>query len=279
MIVDKINQYLSSADLKIDDYIAGSIGSLAKYAFTKQFMTESESKPQALWMSDAGKCPRQVAYRYHGIEKAGKEIDSRAKIIFFQGDLVELMITTLARLAGCNIMATGLNQLHVSIPFKKEIPFSEPEDVLVTGRPDGILIDGGDTCLVEVKSMSSFSFARFEQGEIDNSYRTQCTMYLSALGLKRCLIIALNKDNGIMSEQLIGLDKSIFMEGVDTFKQVLASTPDELPEPKYHANDKGLYPWNCLYCQWWKVCWKDEAEQVVVGKAYKLKKKGEENGK
>lgn len=268
MIVDRINKYLAAGDLTLDEYIIRQVSALAGWTFRRQFMENGENHAK-LSLSGAGKCPRQLAYKYHDIPKAGKEIDSRAKIIFWQGDLVENMIMHLAKLAGCRIMATGFDQLTCSVTVKKQIPYADPEPVEIPGHPDGILL-ADKTYLVECKSMSSFAFSRFEKGIIDDSYQAQISMYLHALHLDTCVMIALNKDNGVLHEMQVEKNAEIVDKCMTNLEMIINSTHEGLPERAYKADDKGFYPWQCLYCSWWKTCL-PEAEQVVVSGRYKLK--------
>jgi hypothetical protein len=269
MIVDKINAYLSQSNTTVNEHLKFQIEKLAGLAFQRQFMEEYESKPGVLRLSSAGKCPRNLAYKYHGFEIKGREIDSRAKIIFFQGDLVELMVMSLARLAGCNIVGTGFNQIKVAVPIAVGT-----EPVVVEGHPDGFLIDYG-VKLTECKSMASFSYERFEAGEIDDGYRAQINMYLEGTGLPECLLVAMNKDNGVLGEMLIPKDPKIVESAKEGFALVLASTKDILPLPMYKADEKGIYPWQCLYCAYWGYC-RPNAERVLIGRSYKLKEKAPE---
>src|SRR3990167_3186760 len=104
MIVDKINKYLSEAGKTIEESLRYDVEKLAGAAFQRQFMdSEVYDAKGKLWFSGIGKCVRQQAYKFHGFEKKGKEIDARAKLAFFTGDLVELTIVSLAKLAGCNV--------------------------------------------------------------------------------------------------------------------------------------------------------------------------------
>ena len=268
MIVDKINVYLSETNTKVDDHLRYQIEKLAGLAFQRQFMGEHESKPGILRLSKAGKCPRQIAYAFYGYEIKGKEIDSRAKIVFFQGDLVELMMMSLARLAGCNVVGTGFNQITVGVPILGK---EGNDSTIVEGHPDGFLIDNG-VKLTECKSMASYSYERFEVGEIDDGYKAQINMYLEGTGLDECILVAMNKDNGVLGEMLIKKDPKIVKNAKDGFSDVLKSTKGFLPNPMYVADEKGTYPWQCLYCAYHGWC-KTNAEKVLVGRSYKLREK------
>ncbi len=265
MIVEKINQYLSDAS-KVDEGLRYEIEKLAGVAFKRQFMTDREDTGYTLRLSSAGKCPRQLAYNYHGFEKKGKEIDSRAKIVFFQGDLVEMMIVALAKLSGCTRTATGFSQIKVDFLLNDEL--------IIHGHPDGLLIYNG-IYLIECKSMSSYGFTKFTMGQVDESYLVQINVYLEALQLDKCVLVGMNKDSGVLHEMIITKDKKTVEWARKNLLSVIQSTKEKLPQPLFGANEKGIYPWQCLYCSHWGHC-KSNAEKVLMGKAYKLKEKKKE---
>ena len=268
MIIDKINKWLTENTGHEDARLVYSIEKLAGYSFHRQFMEAKESgRKGKLYISAAGKCARQVAYGYHGIEKNGKEIDSRANIIFWQGDMAELMLMALAKAAGCNITATGFDQLRVEIPLMTTSGISAS----VSGYGDGILFQHREIYLVEAKSYASYSYERFEKGDIDEAYIAQINLYMDAYGLNKCILIAMNKDNGVLGERLIQKDEAVIMAAKDNLISVAMSTIEEMPKQKYEVNEKGFYPWQCLYCAWHGVCLPD-AEKVLVSKSYRLKK-------
>jgi hypothetical protein len=262
MIADKINEYLKSSSETVNDHLCYQIEKLAGFAFKRQFMNEQQDRKGFISLSSAGKCPRQLAYVYHGFPQNGKELDGRSRITFFQGDLVELTLMTLARLAGCNIVGTGFNQITVRLPVG---------EVILQGHPDGFLIED-KTRLVECKSMSSYGFERFEQGEIDDSYYAQINMYLEAVNMDECVMIAMNKDNAIVKDCIVYRDPVLINKLINKLGAVLKTTADTLPNPpeELAPDAKGNYSWQCLYCSYWKTC-RPGAQKVLVGKSWKLK--------
>lgn len=265
MIIDKIYQYLNQEGKTLDETLRYEVEKLAGASFKRQFMTEENGVSKgSLRLSSAGKCARQLAYKYHGIETKGKEIDARAKIIFFQGDLVEMMLASIAKLAGCNLVATGLHQALVKLTVGENV---------INGHTDGLLIESGEIFLVEFKSMSSYAFERFEKGFIDDSYIAQYTTYLEALNINRCVFVGLNKDNGVLHEMVIKRDPVIVDLARSNLLKVIQSTPDKLPERPYFPDEKGFYPWQCAYCPAYNTCLIETglATRVVVKNAYKLK--------
>ena len=264
MIVDRINRYLSSNETILNDSVRYDVEKMAGVSFRRQFMENSEREHKGkLYLSGAGKCARQLAYGYHGFEPRGKKVDSRSKIVFFMGDLVEFMIIPLAKLAGCNLVATGLQQTTVSFKANGE---------MVYGHPDGLLIEPEENFLVEIKSMSSYGFDKFQDGDIDDSYLAQVNCYLEGTNLKRCVMVAVNKDSGVLHEQIVTKDNAIVEACRLNLKNVLNSSPGLLPDPKYQKDEKGFYPWQCLYCAYWGHC-RTNAEEVLVKNSYKLKEK------
>lgn len=267
MIVDKINSYLSGQEYSLNEHIRYEIEKLSGAMFKRQFMSnEKRDNRGTISLSSIGKCPRQLAYGYHGIEKNGKEIDSRAKIIFWTGDLIEFTIVGLAKLAGVTLIATGLQQVAVNFKLNEKV---------LKGHPDGIVV-GDKLRLLEIKSMSSYGFKKFEAGEIDPSYLAQINCYMEALGLDECIFVALSKDSGVLGERIVRKDPAIVHKCRLNALKVVESTPERLPAqpPEYGANDKGFYTWNCLYCAYYKTC-RPNAEKVLINKSYKLKEKKE----
>lgn len=280
MIINKINSWLTDNAGHQDARLVFQIEKLTGFAFQRQFLDAKEdTKAGKLYMSQAGKCARQIAYGYHGIEKNGKEIDSRANIVFWQGDMAELMLIQLAKVAGCNIVASGFDQIRVEMPIKtveivKEDKKIEYQTISSSGYADGLLLQDKKVYLVECKSYSSYAYDRFEKGDIDDSYLAQINMYLDAHGLQTCVMVAMNKDNGVLGERIIEKDETIVEACKENLLGVINSTIEKLPERKYQPNEKGAYPWNCLYCGWYGVCL-PEAEKVLVSNRWQLRKKKE----
>lgn len=258
MLVDRINEFLSSTDQTVDETIVNDVGLLCRIAFLRQFL-KREEKPKTLRLSSVGRCVRQQAYNLLGFEENGKGIDSRARMVFFMGDLVEVAIVQLAKAAGCRIQNVGQDQATVELDG-------------IEGHPDGIIEQDGKRSLLEVKSMSSFGFNEFQRGVLDEGYRYQINAYLEALGLSEAIVVALNKDAGVLAEMTVSKDPVIVADIKARIAMLKAATKENLPPRPYKTNDKGFYPWNCVYCNHHITCLPN-AEKVLVSKAYKLKER------
>lgn len=266
MIIEKIGKYLSESGKKVDEGLRYEVEKMAGYVFKRQFMAEDEAVSKGtIRLSSAGRCARQVSYAYHGFEKKGKEIDARAKLVFWTGDLVELTVVNLAKLAGANLTATGFNQLQIKLPVN---------GTFISGHPDGVLFEDKQQYLLEVKSMSSYGFEKFMKGDIDEAYLAQVNAYMECLGLDKCVFVGLNKESGVLHEIVLDKNPAIVEKVRKNLLDVIHSTPDQLPEqPKeYGPDDKGFYSWQCLYCSFWGHC-RTNAEKVLVRNSYKLKEK------
>jgi|SRR6185436_5090662 len=258
MIVEKIHQYLAGEGKSIEQSILDDIARMSSGSFSRQFGAREE-RGRSLRLSSIGRCPRQSAYSILGFPENGKSIDARARMVFAMGDLTELVVVGLAKAAGCVIESTGDKQSTVQING-------------VPGHPDGILIDSGKRYLLEVKSMSSFSFKDFERGVLDEGYRYQCNAYMTALDLNECVIVALNKDAGVLSEMTISKDPAIVRDIKFRINLIQNATKENLPVRPFAPDPKGFYPWPCLYCPFHQTCLPN-AEKVVVSNRYKLKEK------
>jgi hypothetical protein len=269
MIVDKIFWYLNHSEKTLDKALSYEVGQTAQWDFERQFMSEEIDKTGTIWLSSCGKCPRQLAYSYHGFEKNGKEQDGRAKLTFFAGNIAEIAVTCIGKKAckeakSGSLVAIGKDQLELYLPI---------EGTVLRGHPDGLYFEN-EFYLVECKSMTSWAFDEFEKGIIDESYLSQVNIYMGIANLKKCIFIAYNKLSNVLSERIVDFDQSIYDEAIKTLTSVLKSSKESLPMPKYTLNEDRFYPWNCLYCAYWKLC-HPNAELVLVKKAYKLKEKEE----
>ena len=260
MLVDKINAYLSTSGLEIPEAMRQEIAKLAVGSFASKFGLREERKQKTPYFSSIGKCLRAQAYDLLGFEPNGKEIDSRAKMIFFQGDMVELAVIQIAKLARCNIADCGLDQETLDYNGMR-------------GRADGILIlPSEERLLVEVKSMPSYRFEQLERGVIDDSYRYQCNAGMLAASLSRTVFVAMNKDSGVLHEAIIDRDSAICADIEKRLETLKTVSKETLPVRPYAPDAKGFYPWCCRYCAHFKTCLPN-SELVLVKNAYKLKEK------
>lgn len=259
MIVDKINSYLSGKPFMVPSLL-DEAAKIASHTFERQFMKEG-SRGKYIGLSQCGKCARQVAYQYHGYEPKGKESDSRSKVVFYMGDLTEAMVYLLAKLSGCEITEGGLEQKTLSLTINEKQIF---------GHPDGFLQFEGERYLVEIKSMTSFSFNDFQRGVIDEAYEAQINAYLESEGIDKCVMVAFQKEAGLLDERIITKNFGIVKSLKENLGDIISSSKELLPKRKHSPNKDGFLPWNCLYCSYWGRCYPN-AYKVLIKNKYKLK--------
>ena len=264
MYINKVNEYLSQTDLPpVPKWILDEYEYLVKYSYERQHGGKSERPMGKLYMSQCGDCPRKLAYQLHKCPKNGKTITTRDRSNFHIGDVLEakMICNGLLVFGKERLKYVGKNQKTTTIEVNGEI---------ITGHPDGQL----DDYLLECKTMNPYAHDRLVRtSEVDYGYLTQVNMYMEAEKLNKCILVAFNKGNSMEHEITIDKQQQIVDDVYKNLETVLKSTPDNLPDRRYTFDKKGLLPWNCTYCSYYKTCWEDKIERVLVGKSYKLKRK------
>ena len=171
VIAGAIQAYLEREDKAFDALVMEDLLTAFQRTVTRQLMEPKEDRAgQEHATLYTHPCSRKARLTFDGVPRA--PLPSRALLKFFLGDVVELAIGGLARLAGLDI---GLNNEALSIEGR--------DGVRVPVHPDFILHVAPTHYNVEVKSVDSRTFDRWlEQGGPDNTwgYRTQCSIELQA---------------------------------------------------------------------------------------------------
>jgi len=224
---------------EIDPKAAESFGvSLGKMIVSRI----TERKVNTLRLSNLSKpCRRQLWYSINTPE-LGEKLSGATRIKFLIGDIYEAVIIFLAEVAG-----------HSVTRQQEEVTING-----VAGHIDG-LIDGE---LVDVKSASPYSFAKFKNGlkpEDDSfGYLGQLGGYGYGLGHKRGHFLAANKVLGTLHVDSHDLPEDDYAKRVDEVRAVLASNEppprgfDDEPEGK--SGNRKLCV-NCSYCDYKTTCW------------------------
>ena len=230
------------------------------------------------------KCPRQQVF--HALKVPPKAFSDRFSLVLDDSSWHEHLSADFIRKSGYKLHS---EQMQVS-PF-------EINDIPVTGSIDGIITDmQGTDRLYEHKALNHFTFEKFEKGKtFPYDYICQCVMYIIGLAkdtgkhLEGLLLIK-NKNTARYIEYLIEYDpqediaktrlytmdysdnelgtlkevKEFFMEHVvekakHRFKEIdRYVSENKLPKRQYNLDDD----WQCEYCRWSEICWKDYAIEV-----------------
>lgn len=205
--------------------------------------------PKTLRMSEIGKpCLRQLWYTVYYPEK-GEKLLPHTQFKFLYGDILEELVLFLAKVAG-----------HKVEGEQEQLEFMH-NGWRIVGHRDAII----DDVLVDVKSASSYSFKKFEEGLDDGNdafgYRMQLQCYNANGPSRNMAWIPVDKQNGT-----IGLSKHRrpnYVNVPDRLDAITAAldnpvveparTFDLVPEGKSGNMKLGV---ECSYCSFKQECWK-----------------------
>lgn len=206
-------------------------------------------------------------------------------MVFLFGDLLEVGVSVLARLAGWKLLGKpdGEDEVSISIdllPHRGEPP---QEPVRISGHIDDLLQDEetGKLVLVEWKSMSPYSYEDFEKNGLTDiwSYESQCSLYCEALGIEEYVLVAVNKANGMICDRVYRKNEHLVEKAKEKLYRLL--NYDELPERGYEPIDEKKYnrstkeydptgrkilPINCALCGFRRKCWGDIQPEFKAGR-------------
>ena len=172
LLADPIKAYLESQEKYVDEHILYETVQRMRQILVKDLMQPRDERAgkesNTLY---SGACARKARLTFDGAER--EPLKARTLLKFLLGDLVELSVLAIARLAGCHIEDNNLD-LSVTGEDGKEVPV----------HPDGrYTAPNGSAYNVEIKSCDSRTFdAWLERGGPDDAwgYLTQASMEVSA---------------------------------------------------------------------------------------------------
>ena len=227
---------------KIDDAIGRHSRQIRDVFFRALIRSEKDRRTPSA--SNLGKCTRQLAYKYHGIQ--GERIDYKSRLTFCYGDIVEVLLYILFDVVGAPV-------------DNKQVSINEDG---ITGSPDGSLEDWA----VDIKSMSAYAFKLAQEKGVDNAfgYETQLSIYTKALGKTLLGWFGICKDKGDI-DFFPGLFKPSLVEIAKRKKEIVEqSTLDNLPArdyqleadaPRGKASGKLKLAMQCKFCPNRFQCW------------------------
>jgi len=264
MIVDKIYTYLNEEGKTIDEAVLEQALVQFRRVLVRQLMKDREERPGRLYVTRfSHPCARKGAYQYHGFK--GEDLQPRVKLNFLLGDMVELALMSVAKLAGCDI---DLGNTWVSLKIDGQE---------IGGFIDGLYSDGEKLYVAEFKKVSPYSFQRIEKEGIDDTwgYISQVHAYMKALQIPRAVFVVSDGQTGALNERVVRFDEQIMEAMEERGRAILASTPDGLPpraflpiEETYYKKPTGKYKLDlqCSYCDMKGHCWPEAEFATKAGK-------------
>lgn len=188
------------------------------------------------YISDAGKCSRQVFFAFKGIP--GKPIDANFLRLFDHGDSIHRMILkSLLNIKDIRIVAS-----EVDIP---------PQE-LISGRADAIIEREKQLYVLDVKSINSRAFGYLKEAKEENVLQLQ--LYLHYLEIQKGILLYVDKDKLRLKEFIIDYNQTtakMVLKGLVKLREQIDSNvlPSRLSD----------YPksWRCRYCKFVEICKKD----------------------
>jgi ribosomal protein L44E len=273
----KIMEYLSKSERNLDEALLEEAANRCKAAFKRQLMEERISSKGKLRMSGGGHCARKQWYGYQG--EQGEALSPRTINTFLMGDICEVGISTLARLAGWKFKTAGVEHNEVQtqieiIPHRGDAP---QEPFLIKGHVDDILIVPEEEKIyaVEYKSASEYSYKDFETNGLSESfgYRSQVSLYLDALGLDEAIVVYMCKNTGHICDRVVKKDTSLIQQAKENWRKILNYPEaadrkfDSVPETfRKKPTGRQVLPYQCSYCQFVKQCRPDAVLEFSCGK-------------
>jgi hypothetical protein len=263
----KILTYLESQGKTLNQSLLEEASKRLTAAFKRQLMEDRENQPGKLRMSSGGQCVRKQWYAYKG--EKGEDLSGRTINTFLTGDLLEVGLSVLGRLAGWQLMGKPDGEDEVAL---KDLPD-------IKGHPDDILFvpEENKYYLIEYKTMSEYSYRKFEKEGLDDAwgYQTQSSLYCEAMGIEEYILVAQCKNTGHICDRIyrkddlsIGAAKGrwVVIKGSED-----APAREHSPEPefKYNRSTKMYDPTGrlvlgiqCQYCSFKTQCYPEAVMEL-----------------
>ncbi len=190
-----------------------------------------EREKNRFYISDAGKCPRQIFFKFKKAPR--KEMEPRILRIFDQGDYVHLRLMR--------------DLFSLGIVVASEIDIPPQQDI--GGRADAIVRINNELYVVDFKSINSTILQKMDKPKEDHILQVQ--LYLHFFNLKKGILLYEGKDNSMMKEFLVEYDENKVKKVLEDFSRLKVNVeknlvPKQLPDfPKN---------WQCQYCQFREIC-------------------------
>jgi len=198
-----------------------------------------ERERTRFYITDAGKCPRAVFFKFKNAPK--EEMEARILRMFDHGDYIHRLI---------------LNTLF-SLGIVRSSEINIPPQRVISGRADAILSWEDELYVLDIKSMNSFLFKNLVQPKQENVFQLQ--LYLHFFGIKKGILLYVNKDTQELKEFIVLYDRVLSAKLLKDLES-LKTKIDSNTIPKRLLD----YPKNkeCQFCQFREICKKATANEM-----------------
>lgn len=185
-------------------------------------------------------CLRQIWYELN--ETVAEEVSAKTRRTWAIGKRLEGLVLDWLTEAGIEVIRVWYDLQSKRIPVFR-------------GHLDAVWIDknGDAKAIIEVKTAKDASYKIFITKGVkvwNPQYYAQVQSYMGMSDINRAYIIVLNKDNSLISDELVKFDMG-FYEKLEQKAQMISTAVIE--PPKIHSSP--LY-FKCKMCKFNKVCHK-----------------------
>lgn len=208
------------------------------------FQREERSRPRDyFYVSEVGKCPRQIYYSIKGFPRP--PVDGLTARKLAVGDDAHKRLAQ--ALFGMGVVVAA------------EVPI--PPGNLFHGRCDLIVSLDGKNYVVEIKTAHPYSFDQMATGP-RRDHHLQLQLYLHYFGIPQGIVLAENKATQELKEFVVPLDTDEVGRVVRAFARLKQTifVEGELP-PRPGSEDKRDWEFDqCRYCPYVPFCREDVAD-------------------
>ena len=190
-----------------------------------------ERDKERFYVSDAGKCPRQIFFKFKKAPR--KEMEPRILRIFDQGDYVHLRLMR--------------DLFSLGIVVASEIDIPPQEDI--GGRADAIVRINNELYLVDFKSINSTILQKMDAPKEEHVLQVQ--LYLHFFKLKKGILLYEGKDNSMLKEFLVEYDEKKAKKVLEDFNHLKINLEKDLVPRQLSDFPQN---WQCQYCQFREIC-------------------------
>jgi CRISPR/Cas system-associated exonuclease Cas4 (RecB family) len=228
---------------------------MLKEVIDKFYLDREKDKEQNhFYISDAGKCPRALFFKFKNAPK--KELEAHILRLFDHGDYIHKLIMS-------SLLAS--REIHV-VASEINIP---PQEI-ISGRADAIISDGKELYVLDIKSINSTAFKYLNEPKPESLNQIQ--LYLHYFKIPKGILLYVNKDNQELKEFVVNYDRVLSQSLLDDLYNVKKNIDNNIVPSRIAA-----YPnsWQCRYCLFGQICSTADKEEISWEE---LKKRAKEAG-
>lgn len=183
-------------------------------------------------------CLRQIWYQFKGVK--AEAVPTKFRRTWAIGKKLEGLVVEWLTHAGVKVEKTGKTYHAKNMPYFQ-------------GHFDGIVILGKKQSILEIKTAKDASFKIFVKKGVkvwNPQYYAQIQAYMGMSGIFSTYILALNKDNSDLSDELVLFDPVFYEKLLDKAKMIYGANV----EPP-RINGSALW-FQCKMCKFNRTCHK-----------------------